>query len=57
LFQKYNMNEECKNCRHYKETLVNPGNGDCNCVTSKYYGDVIEENNKCEQFEIRIKSV
>ena len=47
------MKKSCKSCLHYKEALVHPGYGDCNCVTSKYYGDAVSEDDNCIQFSDR----
>ena len=43
----------CKECLHYKESLIRPGFGDCNCVTSKFYVDTVFEEDNCIQFSDR----
>jgi len=45
------MKEEiCKNCQQFDKSISNPNVGDCRCVVSKFYGDVMSITDTCEQF-------
>lgn len=45
------MEEYCKKCRYWTECAVNTEVGDCHCMASKFYGDVVLSDNTCQSFE------
>lgn len=49
------MDKNCKNCTYFQELVINPEYGECHCVSSKYYGDIINGNETCEQIFLKEK--
>lgn len=41
--------KKCINCKYFKKSISSE-NGECKCVSSKYYGDIVDYDNKCEQY-------
>lgn len=40
--------KKCINCKYFQKSVAFE-NGECKCVTSKYYKDIVNYNNNCEQ--------
>ena len=46
------MENICEKCRYWTACAVNDEVGDCHCMASKYYGDIMQLTETCQCFEL-----